>query len=407
MDTLGTRIRTFRKQRKLTLEQCAGEQMTKGMLSLIENDKANPSMESLNYLAEKLELSVSELLDDIHESELRTMLDEAEHNYKTNDKTSFMKATELIEPLIPKLNRGYEAARLLEVYGRMSAYLKRQNWQSAMEKASALYIELNLLPRLAAVGLFRSIHLFKQQQYEEALAYLLEQRAELRGKSGYIDPLTHLDLETYEAIFRFAVNDVKEATGVMNAAITYSKKHLIFHQTGQLYRLAAFRAVIDEDEDKLDYYEQKLLQYGEFTEDEQEIWFIKLIRIHQLNSFRKDYKTALKQLNDLPYPPKDEALILNFYLLERGKALYGTGWFEEALESLSQVIISEHLHHPFDLSIYYEKDAYAALCSAELGDFSNAKKLAAVAAANMKKIPDNPYKKFIEETEVDLLHKED
>ena len=51
MSTLGERIRTLRKQQKMTLEALAGTELTKGMLSLIENNKANPSMESLNYIA--------------------------------------------------------------------------------------------------------------------------------------------------------------------------------------------------------------------------------------------------------------------------------------------------------------------------------------------------------------------
>ncbi len=39
MESLGSRIRTIRKQKKLTLATLAGEHITKGMLSLIENDK--------------------------------------------------------------------------------------------------------------------------------------------------------------------------------------------------------------------------------------------------------------------------------------------------------------------------------------------------------------------------------
>ena len=58
---LGERIRKLRKQKKLTLEELAGSGLTKGMLSLIENNKANPSMESLAYIAQRLEVDVSQL----------------------------------------------------------------------------------------------------------------------------------------------------------------------------------------------------------------------------------------------------------------------------------------------------------------------------------------------------------
>ncbi|WP_372869850.1 helix-turn-helix domain-containing protein, partial [Planomicrobium okeanokoites] len=54
MASLGELIRKLRKERGLTLQALAGEELSKGMLSLIENNKANPSMESLAYIAEQL-----------------------------------------------------------------------------------------------------------------------------------------------------------------------------------------------------------------------------------------------------------------------------------------------------------------------------------------------------------------
>ena len=74
IETLGERIRKLRKQQKLTLEALAGNELTKGMLSLIENNKANPSMESLTYIAKRLGVEVSELLEEVSTQELREVL---------------------------------------------------------------------------------------------------------------------------------------------------------------------------------------------------------------------------------------------------------------------------------------------------------------------------------------------
>ena len=68
---LGDRIRKLRKQKKLTLEALAGEGLTKGMLSLIENNKAKPSMESLAYVAERLGVEVTDLLEEISTQEVK------------------------------------------------------------------------------------------------------------------------------------------------------------------------------------------------------------------------------------------------------------------------------------------------------------------------------------------------
>ena len=60
--TLGQRIRTLRTEKKLTQAQLAGEQITRNMLSQIENDAAAPSVRTLEYLAHRLGVGVSELL---------------------------------------------------------------------------------------------------------------------------------------------------------------------------------------------------------------------------------------------------------------------------------------------------------------------------------------------------------
>ncbi|MCM3758600.1 helix-turn-helix domain-containing protein [Sporosarcina aquimarina] len=398
MRTLGERIRTLRKERKMTLESCAGEQMTKGMLSLIENNKANPSMENLNYLAKCLDVEVSELLEEVSGSELRALLDQAEKVVKSEDKNKYEETLEMIEPLVPKLLSGYTAGRLLEIYSKLSYLLGRSNWQPIAERASDIYEELNIVPRRAAVGIFWAMVLFTEHRYEEALARLLEEKAEVESRSGYIDSLTRLDLYTYEVIFRFAVNDTDEATRLMNEAIRYSKDKKIFYQVEQLYRLAAYRAIIDEDDEKLDYYERKLLQYGEFAEDDHANWFTKLVRIHQLNSFRHDHETALEKLSELTGPMPNHEFFTNFFVLERGKALYGVGRYQEGLNMLQQVVISENVHHPYDLSMYYEKDAYAALCAEQLGDLKYAQELARTADSNMAQMPDTPYTQFVSET---------
>ena len=73
MNSLGARIRKLRKEQKLTLEALAGDRLTKGMLSQIENDKAKPSMESLEYIAERLHVKASELLEEIAPSTIRNL----------------------------------------------------------------------------------------------------------------------------------------------------------------------------------------------------------------------------------------------------------------------------------------------------------------------------------------------
>ncbi len=56
------------------------------------------------------------------------------------------------------------------------------------------------------------------------------------------------------------------------------------------------------------------------------------------------------------------------------------------------------LHHPFDLAILYEADAYIALSYQALGNQEKALEHAKIAYDNISPMPHSPYKDFINET---------
>ena len=61
---LGEKLRQARLEAGLTQRQLCGEEITRNMLSLIENGTAKPSMKTLQYLAGKLGKSVSYFLEE-------------------------------------------------------------------------------------------------------------------------------------------------------------------------------------------------------------------------------------------------------------------------------------------------------------------------------------------------------
>ena len=62
--TLGEKIKSERKKKKMTQEQIAGEKITRNMLSAIECNKASPSIESLIHIASKLDVPIAYFLSD-------------------------------------------------------------------------------------------------------------------------------------------------------------------------------------------------------------------------------------------------------------------------------------------------------------------------------------------------------
>ena len=401
MEMLGERIRKLRKQKKMTLEALAGAELTKGMLSLIENNKAKPSMESLSYIAQQLGIEMSELLEDVSSQELRDILDEAEklYNPDSDDLDSNVNyILSIIEPYISNLTQGYESARLLDIYFRCLYRINNENWREYADKAAKLYEEMNITSRLAAIGIVRTHEKFVEHDYEQSLQIFLRERSKIEESKAYIDPMTRLDLDYHEAIFHFAVGDSKSAIHVMENAINFSKEHRTFYRIDDLYRIAAVNAMLEKDTVKSEYYSMKLKQYGEFADDIDSILFYQLMNIETLISEQQNYSKAIESIDENLSNSKMADVHKPFFYLEKGKALYGLSRFEDALHCFEQTSIPSILHHPFDLSMLSIVDSYKALCYLELNDWQKAYHSAKIAVENFEPLPQTLFKDFATET---------
>ena len=401
IETLGERIRELRKQQKFTLEALAGSELTKGMLSLIENNKANPSMESLTYIAKRLGVEVSELLEDVSSQELRKVLAQVEKLYYTElDDLSYEhgQLITLVEPYVSKLTQGYEAARILELYSRALHHEKIEGWQIYSDRAALMYEQMNIIPRRASIGIFHASVKFNERDYSGALNKLLAERSEIETQNTFIDPMTRLDFDYTEAVFQFALGNSKEALKVMESGIEFSREKQVFYRIDHLYRLATYHAMMMRDEEKMKYYAQKIALYGEFADDKESTLFTILLEIEYLNSFKKDYEKALQLLEHHHADYQLGKIHQPFFHLEKGKALFGLKSYELALVELKQVKIPEYLNHPFDLATLYEADAYMALSYVALGNQEKSLEHAKLAYNNISPMPHSPYKDFINAT---------
>lgn len=61
--SLGEKIKRIRKDFNMTLKDLAGDRITPGQISLVESGKSNPSMDLLEYLADKLKVPVDYLME--------------------------------------------------------------------------------------------------------------------------------------------------------------------------------------------------------------------------------------------------------------------------------------------------------------------------------------------------------
>lgn len=97
--TLGEKIKYIRKEKGITQAKLAGKEITRNMLSLIENDLASPSISTLKYLAKQLKIPVSYLIseeDDLFFYQKKEMITRI---YDSFSKKNYRSVVFLIETL--------------------------------------------------------------------------------------------------------------------------------------------------------------------------------------------------------------------------------------------------------------------------------------------------------------------
>lgn len=377
------------------------------MLSLIENGKANPSMESLNYIAQRLGVETTELLEEVSITEIRELLDHAEKLYSSIQTTGkiddFTQITEFIKPVADKITLSYESAKLLALYCRSLFYQKQESWKNYYDKAVSMFEALNLENERSKITSLYAMTKFMGHQYDEALEIIQNERERIAEQNVILDPITRLDLDYYESILCFAVGQTKRAVSVMNEAISFSKEKRIFYLTDDLYRLAAFQALMSKNEEQWRFYLKKLKQYADFADDQLSKAIISLLEAHYYNSYVHDYEKASEILDNYFGSSQIEEQQIHFFYPEKGKALFGHGKIEEALTVFEGYKIPEWVHHPYDLSMLYETFAYMALCYKKLGKDEQAMVSAKRAVELIEPLTYTPYKDFIYQTYKDIM----
>ena len=129
--TLGERIKTQRIRAGLTQTQVAGEQVSVGYISRIENGQRRPDIALLSGIAERLDVSVEELINGITPdrlAELQVMLDHAELHLATGACAQALEVVTgvLDDPAIAGLDElrrsaGYVRAGALEATGDLQS----------------------------------------------------------------------------------------------------------------------------------------------------------------------------------------------------------------------------------------------------------------------------------------------
>ncbi|PFD53251.1 helix-turn-helix domain-containing protein [Bacillus cereus] len=397
MATLGEKIKTLRKEKKLTQTDLAGSELTKSMLSQIENGKATPSMKTLQYIAEKLECEMSFLLEE-DEGEIVELIQKMEPLIKAN------KCDEVYKTLLPivqtELPSTLNTARLYKQFLTGAVIMNDYHIEYYVETAVSIFEKYTLYRESTETKLLFYYMLFKRKKYKECLQMIATIRDEYKAKNLEMDLITHIQLYLKEAIILLAYGNYEKCEKVILDALAFSKKHQVYYKTDEFYRILSYQKVITADKEQYLYYIKKSEQFAIFTEDILSIAIIDILKAYYYNTITNEYTIALKHLEQFREKLKDEPIFQEdgLYYLEKGKSLYGLKRYKEALAILKHATIPDYMSHPLDQSWVLTAGSYRALCYIELQDKKSALKEAKEAVQAIDSYPDSNFTSFIKET---------
>ncbi|PEQ59055.1 transcriptional regulator [Bacillus cereus] len=396
MATLGEKIKTLRKEKKLTQTELVGSELTKSMLSQIENGKATPSMKTLQYIAEKLECEMSFLLEE-DEGEIVELIQKMEPLIKAN------KCDEVYKTLLPivqtELPSTLNTARLYKQFLTGAVIMNDYHIEYYVETAVSIFEKYTLYRESTETKLLFYYMLFKRKKYKECLQMIATIRDEYKAKNLEMDLITHIQLYLKEAIILLAYGNYEKCEKVILDALAFSKKHQVYYKTDEFYRILSYQKVITADKEQYLYYIKKSEQFAIFTEDILSIAIIDILKAYYYNTITNEYTIALKHLEQFREKLKDEPIFQDdgLYYLEKGKSLYGLKRYKEALAILKHATIPDYMSHPLDQSWVLTARSYRALCYIELQDKKSALKEAKEAVQAIDSYPDSIFTSFIKE----------
>ena len=380
MITVGEKIKSLRKDLKLTQTDLAGQELTKSMLSQIENNKSNPSLKTLKYLAERLNAPISYFLEATDRQE--------------NDIPNSIDVTGKQEALIETVNEFIEAGQINEAMKEAETLLMG-NLQNNVSKLTA-----DIIQKLG-ITLFHENNLEKAQKYldysiqayikgafylEGAKAYIelakiyyqkldyseclsiADKVLSLYDKSISKDSLLEIEVYYYKIIVLFAIGDLRQTTDVIRKAIELSEKTSIYYKTDEIYRLNAIFHFLMSSTEAYEQNIEKALQFAELTKDNNclgRIYAMKgIVAVENNNA-----EAALKYADmNKQYLGRE----IYIYHLIKARAYYLLEDYKLAFKAIKKVDYPSYETHKFDYLNMWSAKVQEGLILSKLGKHSEA-----------------------------------
>jgi tetratricopeptide (TPR) repeat protein len=212
--TLGEKIKSKRKEMNMTLKELAGDRVTPGQISLVESGKSKPSIDLLEYIAEKLNTDIDYFLESEEKQaakicEFYSSIAEAAIN-----SGNFLRAYEVIEKGLhyaQKYNLSYFKGKLEMAKARYKyANKEYEEAQQYCLSANSMFLKTNSIEDTVASFIFLGVITLDMGYINTALNYFI-QADNVLNEYKHIGELLKAQIYYYIALCHSKMNATSKA----------------------------------------------------------------------------------------------------------------------------------------------------------------------------------------------------
>ncbi|UBH14937.1 helix-turn-helix domain-containing protein [Macrococcus armenti] len=413
MNTLGSRIRNLRKEKNMTLAALAGDYMTKGMLSLIENNKNNPSMESLEYIAERLDTSVSALLEDGSEVTTNNIYNEIKQILKVPNISHQKEIDALVSPVINEIQHNRKGAFIFQHYAFTKALIKDvDSAVKYMNIAKSIYAENDDINALIDVeGDYASIF-YLVRDYEKALQHAITTYETYKDDLSITNPNIIPNLLSTIGAFCYQNYDIDDCIKYFKLAEEKCIENKTYKHLTPIYKSLCVKYILNQDEVQYKDTYKKFNYIKQLNPDDFQtnfdIFTTEIIYYFINKQYDKllhllDQKDSLLKHDQYQQQVNDN--FNDFWSIYKAIALYNLQQYDSAITILKSDDADTEFMALADVSVHAQKYTYLALNEERLCNNEGARDYITKAMNIIESIPSNHFTKITEQTYERIINK--
>ena len=367
--SLGERIKTLRKELKMTQTNLSGSEMTKSMLSQIENNLATPSMKNLQYLASRLGRSAAYFLEDgayLSSLPIEEIHKELKEVSQLNQNVKSREALQKLESMLEKYNFDQDSklyADFLSKYGECLITLSHSaEGEEKLREAVNIYKNKFLFVDAARTYIILSDIYWNSFDYPKCLD-ILEEALEIYNDSINRDYSFEIETFYLKSVLYAGLDKLEDSIEFASQALNISKQTNIYFKSDELHKnLAIMNGFLGNLED-FDKNIEKARQFAIFTENNVVLSSIEGacgLYCNQKNQPEKAIEYLEKAL-------KLSEQITAFANTEKAKSLYILKKYQLSLDTLKFIEYPQYTPFKYDYLHIWSSKIYKGLILNKLG----------------------------------------